>query len=249
MYSDADAAALYDVLNPWDPEHWPADRFYHELVMAAGSALDVGCGTGAMLACARAHGHRGRLAGLDPDRAALQRARHQTGVEWIEGTAARARWEAEFDLATMTGHAFQCLLTDDDLRASLAAIRVALHPGGRFAFETRHPQARAWQDWNPSRAMSVTDPAGRALRVWHQVESVSGDVVTLTETTAGPDGTVVRTDRASLRFLGVGALGAFLAGAGFEVESQYGDWQRGAVTSTSQEIITIARRRPRRLLG
>lgn len=66
VYSDADAAALYDVLNPWDPEHSPGDRFYHELVMAAGSVLDVGCGTGAMLACVREHGHRGRLTGLDP---------------------------------------------------------------------------------------------------------------------------------------------------------------------------------------
>jgi cyclopropane fatty-acyl-phospholipid synthase-like methyltransferase len=34
----------------------PGDRFCHELVMAAGSVLDVGCGTGAMLACARRPG-------------------------------------------------------------------------------------------------------------------------------------------------------------------------------------------------
>jgi SAM-dependent methyltransferase len=139
VYSDADAAALYDVLNPWGPEHSAGDRFYHELVMSADSVLDVGCGTGTMLACAREHGHRGRLTGLDPDRAALDRARRRADVEWTEGTAAQGSWEAEFDLATMTGHAFQFLVTDDDLRASLAAIHAALREGGRFVFETRHP--------------------------------------------------------------------------------------------------------------
>jgi hypothetical protein len=45
------------------------------------------------------------------------------------------------------------------------------------------------------------DAAGRTLRVSHHVESVVGDVVTFTETTSGSDGTVLRVDRSSLRFL------------------------------------------------
>lgn len=241
VYSEAEVAALYDVLCPWDPERSPGDRFYHDLVMSAGSVLDVGCGTGTMLAYARERGHRGRLAGIDPDPAALERARRDASVEWAEGTAAEARRQAEFDLATMTGHAFQCLVTDHDLRASLAAVHAALRPGGRFVFETRHPQARAWEDWNPSHLTEVTDQAGRTVRVWHEVESVVGDVVTFTETAAAVDSTVLHIGRASLRFLDVEALGVFLTGAGFEVESQYGDWQHGPVTGTSKEIITTAR--------
>jgi SAM-dependent methyltransferase len=242
MFSDADDAALYDLLNPWGPDLSSGDRFYHELVMAADSVLDVGCGTGAMLACAREHGHRGRLVGLDPDRAALDRARRRAGIEWVEGTAADARWKSDFDLATMTGHAFQCLVSDHDLRTSLAAIHAALRKGGRFVFETRHPQARAWQDWNPSNGSDIIGPAGRALRVWHEVESVSGDVVTFTETTAEPDGTVLRVGRASLRFLDPQALGTFLDAADFQIEAQYGDWHRAPITTTSREIITIARK-------
>ncbi|MFF2922555.1 class I SAM-dependent methyltransferase [Streptomyces celluloflavus] len=242
MFSAADAAALYDVLNPWTPGTRPGDRFYDELVMAAGSVLDVGCGTGAMLHHARAHGHPGRLVGLDPDRAALARARRRADIEWVEGTAADARWQAEFGLATMTGHAFQCLVTDDDLSASLAAIRAALRDGGRFVFETRHPQARAWTEWNPSHAVDIRDAAGRPLRVWHEVESVTADLVTFTGTTAEPDGTVLHVDRTSLRFLDVATLDAFLADAGFETEARYGDWHRGPVTGTSREIVTIARR-------
>jgi SAM-dependent methyltransferase len=241
VFSDADAAALYDLLSPWDPARWPSDAFYEDVVMAAGSVLDVGCGTGAMLHRARERGHTGRLAGLDPDRAALARARVRGDVEWVEGSAADMAWAAEFELATMVGHAFQCLVTDEDLRASLARIRAALREGGRFAFETRHPQARAWQEWNRANATSLIDATGRALRVWHEVESVTGDVVAFSKTTAEPGGAVQRVDRTSLRFLDIATLGRFLADAGFEIEAQYGDWLRGPVTVASREIITIAR--------
>lgn len=67
MYSDAEAAALYDVLNTWGP----SDDFYLALVMGANLVLDVGCGTGALLHRARQCGHAGRLRGVDPDPAML----------------------------------------------------------------------------------------------------------------------------------------------------------------------------------
>ena len=53
--------------------------------MAAGSVLDIGCGTGELLRLARAAGHTGRLCGIDPAAAMLACARVRSDVEWIQG--------------------------------------------------------------------------------------------------------------------------------------------------------------------
>lgn len=237
MYSDEEAAALYGVLNPWGP----SDDFYLALVTDAKSVLDVGCGTGALLHRAWRAGHTGRLCGVDPDHAMLGVARRRTDVEWVTGTAASMTWDGEFDLAVMTGHAFQVLVGDDELRASLTAVRRALAAGSRFAFETRNPLARAWEGWNPRNAMDVVDPSGRPVRISYEVESVVGDVVTLTETTSDPGGAPPRVDRASLRFLDVDTLAGFLGDVGFEVEARYGNWLREPLDPTSPEIVAVAR--------
>lgn len=237
MYSDDDAAALYDVLNP----SGPSDDFYLALMMDATSVVDVGCGTGALLHRARQAGHDGRLCGVDPDHASLSVARRRTDIEWVARTAASMRFDSEFELALMTGHAFQVLVDDDDVRESLVAVRAALADGGRFAFESRNPLVRAWEGWNPENAMDVIDPSGRPVRIWHEVEAVVGDVVTLTETTGNPDGTPLRVDRASLRFLDTDALAGFLADAGFLIETQYGGWSWEPLDPASPEIVTVAR--------
>lgn len=203
---------------------------------------DVGCGTGVLLHRARETGHRGRLVGLAPDLRPPWTAPARDDVEWVAGTAASARWGREFELAVMASHAFQVFLADEDLRASLAAIRAALVDGGRFAFETRNPLLREWERWTPDSAGELVDPGGRRIRVSHEVESVVGDVVTITETVAAPAGEPLRVDRAGLRFLPADALDAFLTEAGFAVEARYGDWSRGPCTPTSREIITVARR-------
>ena len=241
MLSDDDVAALYDVLNPWDPDAHPADAFHHRLVTAAGSVLDVGCGTGALLHHARATGHRGMLAGIDPNPAYLARARRRDDVEWVLGAAAGMPWEQEFELAVMTGHAFQCLVSDGEVRAGLAGVRAALCEGGRFAFETRHPQAQAWREWTPANARTVVDGSGRILRVGHEVESIMDGVVTFTETVT-EGGIVVHRERQVLRFLDPGVLKTLVRQAGFEIEAQYGDWHGGPLTARSREIVTVARR-------
>ncbi|UZJ32965.1 class I SAM-dependent DNA methyltransferase [Streptomyces endophytica] len=244
-YADRSLAQWYDLLNPWGP----GDDFSLDLVMSAASVLDVGCGTGTLLHRARALGHRGRLCGLDPADGMLARARRRTDVEWLAGDALSLaggnRPGPVFDLVVMTGHAFQVLVGDDELRGALAAVRAALSDGGRFAFETRNPLVRPWERWTPDRAVEVTDTDGVTVRVAHRVDlPVRGDVVHFSETFSGPDGARPRVSRSSLRFLDARTLGERLAGAGLTVEEQYGDWDRGPLTADAPEIITLCRAAP-----
>ncbi|MDE2824032.1 MAG: methyltransferase domain-containing protein, partial [Chloroflexota bacterium] len=216
--------------------------FYLPLVMSARSVLDVGCGTGELLHLAREAGHTGRLCGLDPAAAMLEQARKRHDVEWGHGDLATVDWRREFDLVVMTGHAFQVFVEDDQLRASLAAIRSALTEDGRFVFETRNPSARGWEAWIPDNAVEISH-GGSVVRMAHQVETpVVGDVVPFTVTYTSPSWDRPLISRSTLRFLDADSLSAFLSGAGLTIEEQFGDWDRQPLTNTSPEIITIARR-------
>jgi SAM-dependent methyltransferase len=241
QYSEASLAELYDRFHP------PAGRddfgFYLPLVMSADAVLDVGCGTGALLHWAREARHSGRLVGLDPGKGMLEVARARSDIEWILGDLASVEWDREFDLIVMTGHAFQVLLGDDELRAALAAIRSALADDGRFAFETRNPLAREWEHWTPDHGVEFTDDTGAIVRFETRVETpVEGDVVRFSTTYLNPAWDRPRVSHSTLRFLGADVLSGFLADAGLAIEEQFGDWARQPLTATSPEIITIARR-------
>jgi len=136
LFSEPGLAELYDRWDPW--ERRGDFGFYLPLAMSAEAVLDVGCGTGELLRRAREAGHAGRLCGLDPADAMLDQARTRSDIEWVLGDLASVAWDQEFDLAVMTGHAFQVFVEDDEIRASLATIRSALTEDGRFAFETRN---------------------------------------------------------------------------------------------------------------
>ncbi|MBA2325114.1 MAG: class I SAM-dependent methyltransferase [Actinobacteria bacterium] len=237
LFEEPRLARLYDAFCRGRPDF----EFYLPLVMDAHAVLDVGCGTGELLRLAREAGHRGRLCGLDPADAMLEEARVCSDVEWHLGDVARSEWTAEFDQIVMTGHAFQVLVEDEQIRRSLRAVRQALRADGRFVFETRNPAVRGWEDWVPDNAVEITTSDGERIRMAHQVQAVAGDLVTFTVAYSCPGWERDEVSWSTLRFLDATALPRFLNEAGLVVESQLGSWSGNPLTPTSEEIITIAR--------
>ena len=238
LFSKPSLAELYDAFCAGRQDF----GFYLPLVMSARNVLDVGCGTGELLHLAREVGHTGRLCGLDPAEAMLEQARKRSDIEWVPGYLASVDWCEEFDLVVMTGHAFQVLVEDDQIRESLAAIRSALTWDGRFVFETRNPLAREWENWTPEHAIEVVHN-DRVVQMAHQVETpVIGDLVSFTITFTSSSWNRPEISKSTLRFLGAESLSFFLSGAGLAIEEQFGDWDGQELTDTSLEIITVARR-------
>lgn len=240
LFTDPELARLYDLFCSWDQRD--DFDFYLPFVMSADAVLDVGCGTGALLHGARAHGHRGRLCGIDPAHAMLEIARGRADIEWIVGDVASAGFNQDFDLIVMTGHAFQVFVEDDELRAGLDAIRAALTCDGRFAFETRNPLIRAWEHWTPEHPVERTNASGAVVRMVQEVETPIDDRVSFTVTYTSADWQPPRVSRSTLRFLHPDTLSGFLGDAGLTIVEQFGDWDGRPRSDASREIITIAQR-------
>jgi ubiquinone/menaquinone biosynthesis C-methylase UbiE len=111
------------------------------------SALDVCCGTGAVLAKMRAV-TKDRLAGLDFSQGMLDEARRRLGerVELVRGDALALPFREEFDVITSAGAFGHILVKDED--RFVRGIFAALKPGGRFVFPTnRPPRVRSQWFW------------------------------------------------------------------------------------------------------
>lgn len=238
LFSEPALAELYDAFCVGRQDF----DFYLPLVMSADSVLDVGCGTGELLRLARDAGYRGQLCGLDPATAMLDQARRQKDVEWTLGHLGTVNWDQEFDLIVMTGHAFQVLTEDAELRNTLMVVQAALIPDGSFVFETRNPSARGWEHWVPANAVTI-EHDGEQVRMEHEVETpVEGELVSFTVTFSSPSWKRPMVSRSTLRFLTVEKLAMFLSDAGLTIKEQFGDWDRSPLTDTSTEIITVAKR-------
>ncbi len=237
QFEDYSLAVLYDTFCEVRADF----GFYLPLIMGASSVLDVGCGTGKLLHLAREAGHTGRLRGIDPAAGMLKVAQGRDDIEWVQGKMADVRWEREFDLIVMTGHAFQVYTADEELRRALASIRAALRDDGRFIFETRNPLHRAWEEWTPENVDEISFD-GSSIQTSTRVDSVEGELVSFTSTFSSPTWDQPRASQSTLRFLPLDSLRQFLVEAGFEIETQYGDWDRSPLTKRSVEIITLARR-------
>jgi SAM-dependent methyltransferase len=212
-YHDPRLVAHYD---SWDPDRGDIS-FYIDLAaqISAESVVDLGCGTG-LLAVELAR--RGcQVTGIDPSKAMLDFARARPDAEkvhWIQGDAT-ALGEQQFDLAVMTGHVVQVIQDDRELLETFAAIRRALRPGGRLAFDSRNRSTvRNVADWTPQKTLRTL--AG-GVQVWIQDAIGDGDHVAYTLVYRFPDGQEVLS-RNELRYRSFAWLAQALTDSGFHVD-------------------------------
>ncbi len=237
-YDDERLVALYDEFNAGT---WDTDFYAAALSGTSFRIADVGCGTGSFAIRLAHEGHT--VTGVDPASRMLDVARAKRGaerVDWVQGTA-RDLPEEPLDAAVMTGHAFQCLLTDEAVLETFTEVRRGLVPGGRFLFETRNPERKAWLDWqSPDGPSHVTSSAGALRTAWQLIE-VRGELVTFEGWTRFErDGTEL-TDTSTLRFISAGRLGELLHEAGYGSLEWHGDRDGSTFEpATSPEMIVFA---------
>ncbi|MGW4207583.1 class I SAM-dependent DNA methyltransferase [Lentzea sp. NPDC004789] len=226
IFSDPQLARLYDVFDG------PRDDLdlYLEIAaeLGARSVLDVGCGTGCLAVLLAGTGRA--VVGVDPALASLEIARAKDDrVRWIHGDAT-ALPPLQVDLAAMTGNVAQVFLGGDWER-TLRGIREALRPGGHLVFETRRPEARAWEGWAVPTRRVVNGVEER-----RELLGVSLPLVSFRHTYTLPDGTVLASD-STLRFRSRAEVEESLVSCGFRVVDV-----RDAPDRPGRELVFVAQR-------
>ena len=246
IYHDERLARAYDELNPWGP----SDDFYRALAAESGGpVLDIGCGTGTF-ACRIAAEDGLDVTGLDPAPAMLRVARAKpeaTKVTWIEGNGCSADIGKRFAFIVMTGHAFQALPNDNAMADLLRNAARHLAVDGRFAFETRNPAARAWQQWTPDKTRERLEESRCGLiENWHDAvaepPATDGTItVHLTTWFRFADSPEPISGDSTLRFIGQDRLAEMIERAGLVVERWRGDFDGRVYGDESPEILPICR--------
>ena len=252
--------AFSDPLN-YDQED-PSDTgvaFYSALAQeAGGSVLEIACGTGRVTIPIAKLGFP--TTGLDIVPGMLARARSKSvglPVRWVEGDARTFDLHEQFRFIFLTGNAFQAFVTNAEQEALLQRVRVHIHDEGLFAFETRNPlfpNIKTREGFFPlletrteaeDRPPFIDVDGHEVHESITQVYDHAAQILHLTGQKRWHDGLEERTKitRTALRYTFPQELSALLHHNGFQIERQYGDWNKEPLHAASPSIISICRKR------
>jgi SAM-dependent methyltransferase len=255
-----------------DPYAWEADLydattgeiterdvpFYSALAAdAGGPLLELGCGTGRVLApCALAMGAGAAAVGVDVSPAMLTRARKRMAAAGLDGRVRlevgdlrTVRLDRRFRLVTIPFRSLFHLPTDGDWLAALATVRAHLEPGGRFAADVfvPDPDLIASRQDHHGFAGEIRHPGtGQRVALW---EHTSFDPVAQVASkrrvseVLDEDGLVLerRHRLLEVHFRYPNEVLRLLDAAGFTVEQVFGGFDGRPLDSAAEDLIWVAR--------
>lgn len=228
---------VYDVLNRWAKD----DDFFSGLVKRyePETVADLGCGTGRLTV---RFADDAQVVGIDPNEAALTVARQKPGanrVTWLQGDS-RSLETAAYDLVLMTANVSQVFLTDEAWYQVVADAYRALKPGGHFAFDTRNPNVRIWEQWMRDSSPDIAHVDDKTYEVHTTYGGFKNDIFSFNEAVFDAETEIEAVDL-QLRFRPIDAWQASLEEAGFQVEC-YGDFTWREADAHSENVVFIAKK-------
>jgi SAM-dependent methyltransferase len=232
-YGDEQLVELYDLDNPSGEDH----DYYRALAEGAAKVLDFGCGTGLLTRSLAAPGRV--VIGIDPSPTMLGYARRQPGadaVTWIDGDHHSVEPTGDVDLAVSSGNTMMHVA---EHAATVAALAAALRPGGMFAFESRNPAARAWEQWTSEATYGERDTLAGHLKEWLELIEIANGRVTFDAHNVFPDGRDA-VYRNVLYFRSADEITADLLAAGFSDVVIEGGWNGEPLVEGSRLLVVRA---------
>ena len=217
-----------------------------------GPIIEYMCGTGRVLAPLHQAGYR--VTGVDSSAEMLSVARRKldnTGVELCEGDIRTWQATQQYGLAIVALNSFMHLTTTQDQLDALRTIHASLQPGGRLVIDVFNPDVRSIPAYRGDVVLErqFTMPDGKHVQKfvaqWADIVAQQINVVFMYDIN---DTHSIRRVNAtfSMRWLWRYEAEHLLARAGFELEAVYGDYELGALSNESEQMILVARKRTRR---
>lgn len=216
----------------------------HITAMGDRSLLDVCCGTGIVtIPVAK---KLDNAVGIDIAEGMLRHAKRKTQgldtLSFLQQDATQLSLDKRFDMAIMTGNAFQAFLSDEMLVGVLNSISNHLNRGGRFIFDTRLPtpdnleidaEMSLWQTYE------LPDKGEVKFMGMSERYDAENTVLYLKKERNYQNGTVVYSS-IDLKYRKLSEIEAFLVEAGLCITEKYSSWAEDKFSENSNNLICVA---------
>jgi 2-polyprenyl-3-methyl-5-hydroxy-6-metoxy-1,4-benzoquinol methylase len=236
-YTDPRLVELYDIENPWSDD---SDFYVSIIDNNKKRILDIGCGTGVISIALAEKGHT--VTALDPSFAMIDAAKQKKNaslVYWVVSPAQSYHDASLYDIAIMTGHTFQNLLTVTDVTSTLNMIYRQLSVGGKLIFESRNPLIDWHKKWSQLPERHITHN-NESIVVTTDSVNTDGEYISFKHHYAIAHQTL--TSESTLRFMNKEKIEDLLLSNSFQIETVYGDWDMSPYTNESKEMIFVAKK-------